>query len=138
MWIRSHGQVSSLEQSLLQGGIRKVPVLDTYMGVLSCIWSMCNVYCPLYIDGRDSASSHRVSVVLWQRNPGLPHSPALKTAWLVLITSHCLSQCCLLGMISAFCSREETEPWFSATGVYLASRLMYEKCVVPPYLLTVS
>lgn len=31
----------------------------------------------------------------------------------------------LLGMVSSFCSREETGPWSSASGVYLAIRLMY-------------
>lgn len=56
-------------------------------------------------------------------------SPSLFTVFVTVL---------LLGMVSAFFSREETGPWSSASEVYLAIRLMYEKCIVPLYLLTVS
>lgn len=140
----------SLEQSLLQGRSRKVPVLDTYMRVLSCIWSMCDVCCPLYVGVVATVLLH--TGFLWFCGRGVLGShlqlPLKQAGWsaslptvsvTVLVTKQCSREFPLCyRMVSAFCSREETEPWFSASGVYLASRLMYEKCVVPPCLLTVS
>lgn len=136
-----------LEQFFLQGRVRKVPVcrclytdrklsvLDTYIGVLSYIYSTYNAYYPLHIEMVGTVLPH--TGFQWFCDRGVLGSdlllPLKQASWSASLFTVSVTVL-LLGMVSSFCSREETGPWSSASEVYLAIRLMYAKCVVPPYL----